>query len=54
MRGLAEARKRFGEIARKELGVEVTDLFSSNESKLPSNAKELGAGGQPADEKNQR
>jgi len=32
LRGLAEARKRLGIIARKELGVEVADLFATNES----------------------
>lgn len=31
LRGLAEARKRLGKIARKEVGVEVADLFASNE-----------------------
>jgi hypothetical protein len=34
--GLAEARRRFGAIARKETGVEITDLFASNASQEPS------------------
>jgi hypothetical protein len=35
LRGLAEARKRLGIIARKELGVEVADLFATNELNHP-------------------
>jgi hypothetical protein len=34
-RGLAEARKRLGGVARRETGVEVVDLFASNESINP-------------------
>lgn len=37
LRGLAEARRRLGVIARREVGVEVADLFASNELKQPSN-----------------
>jgi len=33
MRGLAEARRILGVIARKETGVEMVDLFASNEQK---------------------
>jgi hypothetical protein len=33
--GLAEARKRLGGVARRETGVEVVDLFASNESINP-------------------
>lgn len=32
LRGLAEARKRLGIIARRELGVDIADLFASNAS----------------------
>lgn len=32
MRGLAEARRQLGVIARQEAGVELADLFASNES----------------------
>jgi hypothetical protein len=35
LRGLAEARKRLSGIARRESGVEVADLFASNELKHP-------------------
>ncbi len=35
LRGLAEARKRLGGVARLETGVEVVDLFASNESINP-------------------
>ena len=31
LRGLAETRKRLGNIARREAGVEIADLFASNE-----------------------
>ena len=34
-RGLTEARKRLGDVARRETGVEVVDLFASNESINP-------------------
>lgn len=34
-RGLAEARKRLGDVARRETGVEVVDLFTSNDSINP-------------------
>ncbi len=37
LRGLAEARRRLGVVARREAGVEVADLFSSNESNPLSN-----------------
>ncbi len=37
LRGLAESRRRLGVIARQEAGVEVADLFASNELKQPSN-----------------
>ncbi len=40
LRGLAEARRRLGVIARREAGVEVADLFASNESKPLSKAPE--------------
>jgi hypothetical protein len=40
LRGLAEARRRLGIIARRETGVEVADLFASNESKPPSKTSE--------------
>ena len=33
MRALAAARKQFGEIARRETGAEIVDLFASNEPK---------------------
>lgn len=36
LRGLAEARRRLGIIARREAGVEIADLFASNESKQSS------------------
>ena len=32
---MAEARRRLGVIVRQEAGVEVADLFASNESKPP-------------------
>lgn len=35
VQALAETRRRFGAIARREVGVEVTDLFASNEQKSP-------------------
>ncbi len=38
LHSLAEARRRLGVIARREAGVEVADLFASNELKQPSNA----------------
>ena len=40
LRGLAEARRRLGVIARRETGIEVADLFASNESKPPNKASE--------------
>ena len=33
--GLAEARKRLGNIARRETGVEIADLFANNDAKRP-------------------
>ncbi len=38
-RGLAEARRRFAAIARREAGVEVAELFTSGQSKLPATIK---------------
>ena len=35
LHGLAEARKRLGGVARRETGVEVVDLYASNESINP-------------------
>ena len=40
LRGLAEAHRRLGVIARRETGIEVADLFASNESKPPNKASE--------------
>jgi hypothetical protein len=37
LRGLAEARRRLGAIARREAGVEVAELFASGESKQFTN-----------------
>jgi hypothetical protein len=37
LRGLAEARRRLAVTARRETGVEVAELFTSSESKQPSN-----------------
>jgi hypothetical protein len=35
LRGLAEARKQLGNTARQEAGIEVTDLFASNDPVTP-------------------
>jgi hypothetical protein len=38
VKALAETRRRFGVIARREAGVEVADLFASNEQNPPQSA----------------
>jgi hypothetical protein len=42
VRALAETRRQFAAIARREAGVEVADLFASNEQKSPQPGAEIG------------
>ena len=51
MRGLAASRKRFGEIARKELGVEAVNLFVSQELGVPGTDKPSATASHSADDK---
>ncbi len=47
VQALAETRRRFAAIARREAGVEVADLFASNEQKSPQPGAEIGTPSQP-------